>query len=229
MFPRRFLLTKEIGRAVFPVFKARRAVERTQRSSDRLVPRSKPRRTGSSAVPAKKHGREQSKLILVLGGAASGKSQRALDLAGRALPRAFVATGEDLDQEMAERIRRHRASRAPDWHTVEVPIHLAEWFRTHGSDYRAIVVDCLTLWLSNLQEQRVPDPVIPGRVDELLRASRTARARIVLVSNELGLGVVPMSRAGRRFRDVSGKMHQQIAAAADEVYFILAGQTLRLK
>ncbi|HET6675435.1 MAG TPA: bifunctional adenosylcobinamide kinase/adenosylcobinamide-phosphate guanylyltransferase [Nitrospiraceae bacterium] len=211
------------------MFNARRAVERTQRSSGRSVPRSKPRRPGSSPVPTKKSGRQQSKLILVLGGAASGKSQTALDLAGGALPRAFVATGQDLDQEMAERIRRHRASRAPDWHTAEVPIDLVGWLRTHGSHYRTIVVDCLTLWLSNLQEQRVPDPVVPERVDELLQAIGTAQGRIILVSNELGLGVVPMSQAGRRFRDVSGKMHQQIAAAADEVYFILAGLTLRLK
>jgi adenosylcobinamide kinase/adenosylcobinamide-phosphate guanylyltransferase len=170
-----------------------------------------------------------SRLIFVLGGTASGKSQAALDLAGKTAPRAFVATGQGLDPEMVERIRRHQASRAADWHTAEVPIDLVGWFRGQGPSYRTIVVDCLTLWLSNLQGSRVSDASIPGRVGALLDAIRVTPARVVLVSNELGLGLVPMSRSGRSFRDVAGKVHQQIAARADEVHFILAGQALRVK
>jgi adenosylcobinamide kinase/adenosylcobinamide-phosphate guanylyltransferase len=168
-------------------------------------------------------------LILVLGGAASGKSQAALELAGGATPKAFVATGQALDQEMAERIRRHQASRSADWHTAEVPMDLSGWLRGRGSSYRTIVIDCLTLWLSNLQNNRVPDTAIPQRVGELLDAIRSSSARVVLVSNEVGLGLVPVNRAGRRFRDVAGKVHQQIARSADEVHFILAGQSLRVK
>lgn len=173
--------------------------------------------------------RRQSRLILVLGGAASGKSQVALNLAGEILPRAFVATGQGLDQEMVERIRRHRASRAADWATAEIAVDLAGWFRDQAAGYKTIVVDCLTLWLSNLRERRVSDTAIPDRIDDLLDAIRSTDARIVLVSNELGLGLVPMSRAARRFRDVAGRVHQQIAMNADEVHFVVAGQTLRVK
>jgi len=173
--------------------------------------------------------RKVSKLILVLGGAASGKSQAALDLAGETAPKAFVATGQGLDPEMVERIRRHQASRAGDWHTAEVPVDLTGWFRDHGPRYRTIVVDCLTLWLSNLQGRSVPDAAIPDRAGELVEAIRVTPARVVLVSNELGLGLVPVSRGGRRFRDLAGKVHQQIAKKADEVHFILAGQALRVK
>jgi adenosylcobinamide kinase/adenosylcobinamide-phosphate guanylyltransferase len=177
----------------------------------------------------KKSGRQRFKLILVLGGAASGKSQAALELAGGPRPRAFVATGQALDQEMAGRIRRHQASRPADWHTAEVPTDLAGWLRNQGPRYRTIVIDCLTLWLSNLQRSRVPDAAIPNRVGELLDAIHMTQSRVVLVSNELGLGLVPVSRAGRRFRDIAGNVHQQIATRADEVHFILAGRSLRIK
>lgn len=169
------------------------------------------------------------RLILVLGGASSGKSQAALGMAGRRSPKAFVATGQALDREMAERIERHRASRSDDWITAEVPIDPADWLKREGSGYRTIVLDCLTLWLSNLGGTRVPDSAISGRVAELLNAARFTAARVVFVSNELGLGLVPGSRSGRRFRDLAGRVNQQVAAEADEVYFVVAGRPLRLK
>ncbi len=171
----------------------------------------------------------RSKVILILGGASSGKSQSALELAGRATPKAFVATGQALDREMTERIQRHQVTRAKDWNTVEVPVNLAEWFRQQGRGYRTIVLDCLTLWLSNLNGKRNRDSQVPDKVAELLQAIRKTQARVVLVSNELGLGLVPTGRAVRRFRDRVGKVNQQIAAASDEVYFIVGGQALRLK
>jgi adenosylcobinamide kinase/adenosylcobinamide-phosphate guanylyltransferase len=183
----------------------------------------------SSRRKGKPEPRRQSRLILVLGGAASGKSQVALELAGTTGPKVFVATGQALDREMAERIRRHRASRAADWTTAEVPVDLAGWFRNYAATYRTIVVDCLTLWLSNLQSRRVSDPAVPDHVDDLVHAIRTTSARVVLVTNELGLGVVPVSGAGRRFRDMAGKVHQQIATTADEVHLVVAGLRLRLK
>ncbi len=169
------------------------------------------------------------RLILVIGGAASGKSQAALELAGHARPRAFVATGRALDREMAERIRRHRAARPTDWVTAEVPLDVADWFRTDGSRYRAIVLDCLTLWLSNLQGARVTGPRALAKVEELLRAIRATKARVVVVTNELGLGLVPVNAAARAFRDLAGRTNQQIAEAADEVYFVVSGQRLRMK
>src|SRR5689334_19092756 len=96
-------------------------------------------------------------LILVLGGAASGKSQAALDLAGQVGPRAFVATGQALDREMKARIDRHQATRSSDWITAEVPTEIAKWLIENGKNYQTIVIDCLTLWLSNLQGSRLHD------------------------------------------------------------------------
>ena len=171
----------------------------------------------------------RSRLILVLGGAASGKSQAALNRAGRTGPKAFVATGQALDGEMKARIARHRATRSADWFTAEVPRKLAAWFLTEGKGYRTIVVDCLTLWLSNRCGRRIVGADMTAAVDELLQAIRSTPARVVLVSNELGLGLVPTSRSARAFRDVAGRVNQQIAEAADEVYFVISGQSLRLK
>ena len=171
----------------------------------------------------------RSRLILVLGGASSGKSQAALEQAGSRAPKAFVATGQGLDKEMQARIARHRATRAADWVTAEVPRELAGWFRSEGSGYRTIVVDCLTLWLSNVCGRRIAGADMTARVDELLHAIRRLPARVVLVSNELGYGLVPTSRDARAFRDLAGRVNQQFADAADEVYFVIAGQSLKLK
>ncbi|MCS6319157.1 MAG: bifunctional adenosylcobinamide kinase/adenosylcobinamide-phosphate guanylyltransferase [Nitrospira sp.] len=177
----------------------------------------------------KKQPATAARLILVLGGAASGKSQAALDRAGRRAPKAFVATGQALDGEMKARIARHRETRPADWITAEVPRDLAAWFRADGQAYRTVVVDCLTLWLSNVCGRRIAGAEMVPLVEELLQAIRTTKARVVLVSNELGFGLVPTSRSARAFRDVAGRVNQQIAAAADEVYFVISGQTLRLK
>ncbi len=177
----------------------------------------------------KKVSKTRSRLILVLGGAASGKSQAALERAGNKAPKAFVATGQALDGEMKARIARHRETRSAEWVTAEVPRDLASWFRSDGQGYRTIVVDCLTLWLSNVCGRRIAGVDMSARVDEVLQAIRRTPARVVLVSNELGFGLVPTSRSARAFRDVAGRVNQQIAAAADEVYFVISGQPLRLK
>ncbi len=173
--------------------------------------------------------RGRSKLILVLGGAASGKSQIALDLAGQARPRAFVATGQALDQEMKVRIERHQATRSPDWETAEVPEDLTEWFAENCHIYQVIVLDCLTLWLSNLQGRNLNDSVVSEATAELLRTIRTMKALVVIVSNELGLGLVPATKPVRAFRDLAGRVNQQVAAEADEVYLAVSGLPLRLK
>ena len=170
-----------------------------------------------------------SRIILVLGGAASGKSDIALQLAGTVKPKAFLATGQGLDDEMAERIARHQATRGSDWMTAEVPTELAAWFKQKGTAYQVIVLDCVTLWLSNLHEAGVSATAVARRVDELLAEMRRTNVRIVIVSNELGLGLVPMNRAARGFRDLAGRVNQQIAAAADEVHLVVAGTSIRLK
>jgi len=173
--------------------------------------------------------RRASRLILVLGGAASGKSHVALDLAGQVGPRAFVATGQALDREMKVRIERHQATRSPDWETAEVPTDLAEWFSINNKNYQTIVLDCLTLWLSNLWGRRLRDAAVSEATDDLLQEIRATRARVVIVSNELGLGLVPATKAVRAFRDLAGRVNQQVAAEADEVYLTISGLPLRLK
>jgi len=171
----------------------------------------------------------RSKVIFVLGGAASGKSQIALDLAGPVGPRAFVATGQALDREMKARIERHQATRAPDWETAEVPTDIAKWIKLNGVNYQAIVLDCLTLWLSNLKRKRLGDLAVSNATSNMLQAIRTTRARVVIVSNELGLGLVPATKPVRAFRDLAGRINQQVAAEADEVYLTISGLPLRLK
>jgi adenosylcobinamide kinase / adenosylcobinamide-phosphate guanylyltransferase len=177
----------------------------------------------------KKARKGRSRLILVLGGAASGKSQAALDLAGHAGPKAFVATGQALDREMKVRIERHRAIRSSDWETAEIPVDLAKWFDENRSNYHVVVLDCLTLWLSNLKGRRLGDSAISDVMTHLLLAIRATKARVVIVSNELGLGLVPATKPVRAFRDLAGRINQQVAAEADEVYLTISGLPLRLK
>jgi adenosylcobinamide kinase / adenosylcobinamide-phosphate guanylyltransferase len=173
--------------------------------------------------------KRRSKLIFILGGAASGKSQVALTLAGEGVPRAFVATGQALDQEMSIRIERHKATRSSDWETVEVPADLTKWFNANTHGYQVIVLDCLTLWLSNLRGRRLGDLAVSEATKDLLRAIRKTKARVVIVSNELGLGLVPATKPVRAFRDLAGRVNQQMAAEADEVYLTISGIPLRLK
>lgn len=180
----------------------------------------------SSPRPAR---RAQSRIILVLGGASSGKSEAALQLAGLRGPRAFVATGQGLDDEMAARIARHRASRSADWETVEEPLEVEAWLEKQGPRYRTILFDCVTLWLSNLVGTGFKESAVLARTGTLLQRMRTAAARVVIVSNELGFGLVPSEPSARAFRDLAGRVNQQIAAEADEVYLVVSGISLRLK
>ena len=184
--------------------------------------------------------RGRSRLILVLGGAASGKSQMALDLARGKTPSAdagkgvsprfaFVATGQVLDHEMKVRIERHQATRSSDWETAEVSTDLADWFMNNSKNYHVVVLDCLTLWLSNLQKQRLRDVAVFKATTDLLQSIRTTKARVVVVSNELGLGLVPATKVVRAFRDLAGRVNQQVAAEADEVYLAVSGLPLKLK
>ena len=184
------------------------------------------KRQSSKRRPAR---RAKGRIILVLGGASSGKSEVALQLGGSRGPRAFVATGQGLDDEMAARIARHQATRSADWETVEEPLEVEAWFAKQGPGYRTILFDCVTLWLSNLVGTGLQESVILTRVGMLLQMMRTAAARVVIVSNELGFGLVPAEPSTRAFRDLAGRVNQQIAAGADEVHLIVSGLPLRLK
>lgn len=168
-------------------------------------------------------------VLFVVGGASSGKSELALTLCGEGPPRAFVATCEPLDEEMTERIAQHQRARQGQWDTAEVPLDLPVWFREHGGRYSSVVLDCLTLWLSNLQGKGLNHNEIGTRVQELLAAIHGVPGRVVLVSNELGMGLVPLDPMSREFRSLAGKVNQQIAHAADEVYFAVSGLPLKIK
>ena len=175
----------------------------------------------------------RSHLVFILGGASSGKSDVALQIAskgfGKRAPRAFVATGEGLDEEMAMKIARHRQSRSPAWVTVEVPFELAGWFADQGPKYRAIVVDCLTMWLSNHCGRGRKEQEILHEARTLLNAIRRVKARVVLVSNELGMGLVPVDAVSRRFRELAGAVNRLVAQEADAAYFVVSGIPVRLR
>lgn len=170
-----------------------------------------------------------SRLTLVIGGGASGKSAKALELAGRSCPRIFVATGQPLDKEMAGRIRRHQAERGTGWETAEVPMELAAWFEKNQGRYRVILLDCMTLWLSNLLGSGVSEYEISDCVKNLLQAIHGTRSRVIIVANELGMGIVPFDPETRRFRDLAGHVNQQVARAADRVYFVVSGCSIQMK
>ncbi len=172
---------------------------------------------------------EESRLIFVLGGARSGKSSFALQQGKAKSPRAFLATAEPFDGEMARRIQKHQQSRGRGWATFEIPLQLAEWFVADGAKYSSVIVDCLTLWLNNLLRDKVQPRQVPSRVRKLLKGIRGCPSQVVIVSNELGLGLVPGDAVSREFRDVAGRINQLIAAEADVVYFLVSGIPIRLK
>lgn len=168
--------------------------------------------------------------ILVLGGCRSGKSGHALQLAeGFGRRRIFVATCVPADAEMQSRVDRHRRERDDTWQTLEVPVDLAEAVSTHGPVADVILVDCLTLWLSNLMLETQETQTIRQRIDALARAVSTAPAAIVLVSNEVGAGIVPENRLARLYRDLSGWANQSLAAACGRVDWTVAGIPMTIK
>ncbi|MBZ4420309.1 bifunctional adenosylcobinamide kinase/adenosylcobinamide-phosphate guanylyltransferase [Myxococcus sp. RHSTA-1-4] len=168
------------------------------------------------------------RIILVGGGVRSGKSAFALRLAEKlGAHRTYFATAQAFDDEMRERARRHQAEREGRFITVEEPVALCERLEADTSD--VAVVDCVTLWLSNLLLRGDTAGAILAEVERLTSVLRARPGATVLVTNEVGMGVVPDTPLGRVFRDVSGGAHQRLAACADEVYFGALGLLLRLK
>jgi adenosylcobinamide kinase/adenosylcobinamide-phosphate guanylyltransferase len=165
---------------------------------------------------------------LVGGGARSGKSQFAASYAqSLGQRRLFVATAQALDEEMQDRIARHRAERGQAFVTVEEPVQLGRVLR-EVENVDVVLVDCLTLWLSNLLLRGQSAESIAGEVETLLAASNLRRHHTVLVSNEVGMGLVPGSPLGRAFRDIAGSTHKRIAQDADEVYLAAMGLVVRM-
>jgi len=200
------------------VRRVRRAVSPRGRDGEHGAGRPGDGMTGDGSLPA---------LTLVLGGARSGKSARAeaLVLASGLRP-VYVATAQAFDDEMRDRIAIHRARRGATWRTVEAPLDLAGTLAAESAPDRAVLVDCLTLWLSNviLAERDSPE-----EADTLVAALGRAGGPVVAVANEVGLGIVPDNALARRFRDEAGRLNQAVARLADAVEFLAAGLVLPMK
>ncbi len=176
-------------------------------------------------------------LTLLLGGARSGKSALAQQWGeerggGRVL---FIATAQALDEEMAQRIARHRAERPASWRTVEAPLRVGEALQRHYAGERVVIVDCITLLIGNvvLQVDEKGEEAVRAEarreVETLVRVGKDIPAEILVVSNEVGMGLVPPYPLGRVYRDVLGEVNQYLARSADRVYFLIAGIPWQLK
>jgi adenosylcobinamide kinase/adenosylcobinamide-phosphate guanylyltransferase len=167
------------------------------------------------------------RLTLVLGGARSGKSRHAEGLVTSApRPWIYLATAQAFDEEMTARIAEHRDRRDAGWTTIEAPLDLTGVIAAHANSGQTILIDCLTLWLSNIM---LDGRDVEAACDALLDALAVATGPIVVVSNEVGLGIVPDNALARRFRDAQGRLNQQVAANADRVVLMAAGLPLTLK
>jgi adenosylcobinamide kinase / adenosylcobinamide-phosphate guanylyltransferase len=171
-----------------------------------------------------------SQVIFITGGARSGKSRLAEQLAeGFGAPLAYIATGEPRDAEMRDRIERHRERRGPGWHTVEEPFNLLETVKSQDGIFKAMLVDCITLWLSNLLLEYDERKKVMEEVALFSESFPTLKTPLILVSNEVGMGIVPENQLARTFRDIAGEANNMLAKAADEVYVMFSGLPLKLK
>ena len=172
----------------------------------------------------------QKKIIFITGGARSGKSQFAQAIAQNfSGPKVYLATAQALDEEMAIRIRRHRENRPPDWQTLEEPWGIARAIEEKGSLFSLILLDCVTLWISNLMMAGWSEEKILEEADRLVRICRRTECSLILVGNEVGMGIVPDNPSARNFRDLSGLIQQKIAGEADEVYVMVSGLPVKIK
>lgn len=172
----------------------------------------------------------QGSVTLVLGGARSGKSRYAQQLAEQSRRVVFAATAKVTDDEMRAKIDRHREDRPKDWLTVEEPLELAKVLAEHERDNEVIVVDCLTIFAATvLETEGENSEAIDRRVEALCAALERVQCNVVLVSNEVGSGVVPAYPLGRRYRDLLGEINQRVARVADDVVLMVAGLPLALK
>ena len=170
------------------------------------------------------------KMILITGGCRSGKSRYALDYANRHFSKKlYLATCEILDEEMAQRVENHKRMRGPEWQTIEEPIEIVDKIRQYGNKVEVMLLDCITLWLSNFLLKWDNDSRLMDEVDRLTESIKQSQATFIIVSNEVGMGIVPADPLGRRFRDLSGMTNQRIAEGADAVIFMVSGIPIFLK
>ena len=171
------------------------------------------------------------KKIFVLGGCRSGKSSYALETALKfsADPKVFIATCIPRDDEMKTRVARHQQERSQHWHTVEAPIHVPEAMVAEGGEAGILLVDCLTLWISNLLMENYDSDRVRHQVQNLTRAVASATCPVILVSNEVGTGIVPENKLARLYRDLVGSTNQAVAECADLVLWVVAGIPVTIK
>lgn len=169
-------------------------------------------------------------ITLILGGARSGKSHFAQRLAALHSPVAFVATARPSDDEMRRKIERHKAERPAEWSTIEEPLALETVLQHEASNFSLLLIDCLTLYTSNLMTAENNDPeAVLRRASRFCEMLPSVGSSVLLVSNEVGAGIVPMHPLGRMFRDLLGEINQRVAAVADNVLLMTAGLPLVLK
>ncbi len=170
---------------------------------------------------------QNANITLILGGARSGKSRQGEQLAAQSgLKKIYVATSQIFDEEMKDRIALHQQGRGMEWHTVEEPIDLVRVLEEHCSSENILLIDCLTLWLTNLM---LAEKNIEDAGDQLCAHLLKVTGPVILVSNEVGQGIVPENQMARAFRDHAGVLHQKIAAISGQVYFVTAGLAQKLK
>jgi len=172
----------------------------------------------------------ENKITFITGGARSGKSafaeKIAADITGR---RAYLATAQALDEEMVARIEHHRQRRGSTWDTYEEPLAVAELMKKLSGRYEVVLLDCLTLWLSNIMARNRSHDEIDAHLVELISVMKAYSGTCIIVSNEVGLGIVPDNPLARQFRDVAGFANQKVALVADEAYLLASGIPLKIK
>lgn len=172
-------------------------------------------------------------ITLILGGARSGKSAYAEQLArDSSMPVTYIATAQVYDQEFGNRVAHHRNRRPADWHTVEAPHQLANTLRKQASVEHCLIVDCLTLWLAQcICPECAPAEGVDWQKEraDFLDTLTDLPGEIILVSNEVGMGIVPLGEINRQFQDEQGRLNQAVANVADQVFFVAAGLPLKLK
>lgn len=169
------------------------------------------------------------KIIFIAGGARSGKSTYAQGLAMKSKSVAFIATCLPLDKEMVNRIKAHKKNRPGHWQTFEEPKDVAAVIKRIGKQFDCILIDCLTLLISNLFLDGYGQKAIEGKIKEIISSIKSFRGKAIIVSNEVGLGIVPDNLLGRDFRDIAGKVNQIVAKEADKAYFMVVGIPLKIK
>ncbi len=169
------------------------------------------------------------RITLVTGGSSSGKSKHALDLAASHHHRVFIATAEATDEEMRTRIERHRRERGSSYVTVEEPVDLTAALKSVPEGTEVVVIDCITVWLGNLfHREKMSDGTCP-EIEAFLDTLSAPPCHLILVTNEVGMGIIPGDSATRRFRDIAGRINQHLALQAHEVIFTVCGIPVKVK